>query len=59
MASIPEKSLFYWKDNEIPVMRKLLRSIEHHRAHILEKAEFFSGNRGYDDGKIIEKLWSG
>ena len=43
--------------NEIPVMRKLLRSIERHRAHILERAEFFSGDRGYDDRKIIEKLW--
>ncbi len=45
--------------NEMPVMRKLLRSIERHRPHILEKAELFSGNRGYDDGKLIETLWRG
>jgi len=43
--------------NEMPVMRKLLGALEHHRPHILKEAEFFSADRGYDDGKLIEKLW--
>ena len=43
--------------NEMPVMRKLIRAIELHRPHILERAELFSADRGYDDGKLIEQLW--
>lgn len=45
--------------NEMPVMRKLIGALEHHRPHILRQAEFFSADRGYDDGKLIEKLWRG
>ncbi|MCF7949900.1 MAG: transposase [Spirochaetia bacterium] len=43
--------------NEMPVMRKLIRALEQHRPHILERAELFSADRGYDDGKLIEQLW--
>ena len=45
--------------NEMPVMRKLIRALDHHRPHILKQAEFFSADRGYDDGTLIEKLWEG
>jgi len=44
--------------NEMPVMRKLIRSLERHRPHILEKAEVFTADRGYDDGKLIDLLWN-
>ncbi len=46
----------YGKYTGRPGILKLIYSIEHHRRHILEKVELFSGARGYEDGKLIEKL---
>lgn len=43
--------------NEMPVLRKLLRSTERHRPHILKRAELFTADRGYDDGKLYDVLW--
>ncbi|AEJ61334.1 transposase IS4 family protein [Spirochaeta thermophila DSM 6578] len=43
--------------HEVPVMRKLIRSLDRHRPHILKAAEVFTADRGYDDGTLIDLLW--
>lgn len=43
--------------NEMPVMRKLIRSLDRHRPHMLKAAELFTADRGYDDGQLMDLLW--
>jgi hypothetical protein len=43
--------------NEMPVMHKLLSSLKSRRAGILETCQVFTGDRGYDDGKLLTRLW--
>ena len=43
--------------NEKPVVRKLIRSIGHHKPEVLEICEAFTGDKGYDDTKLIKLLW--
>lgn len=43
--------------NEMPVMHRLLSSLENRRADVLARCEVFTGDRGYDDGKLVTRLW--
>lgn len=43
--------------NEMPVMHKLLERVEREDPGILEICEIFSADRGYDDGKLVRRLW--
>lgn len=43
--------------NEMPVMHRLLSSLESRRPEVLRKCEVFTGDRGYDDGKLVTRLW--
>jgi hypothetical protein len=43
--------------NEMPVMHELLDELAECRAEVLERAQVFTADRGYDDGKLLVKLW--
>lgn len=43
--------------NEMPVMHKLLERVEAEVPQILERCAYFCADRGYDDGKLIKRLW--
>jgi hypothetical protein len=42
---------------EIPRAHELIEKIEEDHPEILKRGEYGLGDRGYDDGKLIEKLW--
>jgi hypothetical protein len=42
---------------ETPVMHKLFEKVEEKHPEILERCEYAAGDKGYDDGKLIGKLW--
>jgi hypothetical protein len=42
---------------EGPVMHKLFEKVEEKHPEILERCQTAAGDKGYDDGKLIEKLW--
>jgi hypothetical protein len=44
--------------SDIVYGKKLLEQIEKERKHILDKCEFFAGDKGYDDGELISYLQS-
>ncbi len=43
--------------SEITQAHLLVETLADKRPQILEAAEYFSADRGYDDGKLIGKLW--
>lgn len=43
--------------NEKPIMRKLLRHIARTNPHLLQRAQVFTGDRGYDDTQLVSMLW--
>jgi len=43
--------------NEMPVAHKQLSGLQSRRPEVLKKCEVFTGDRGYDDGKLVKKLW--
>jgi transposase len=42
---------------EAPVAHKLFKKIKKEHPKIIERCRFGIADRGYDDGKLIEKLW--
>jgi len=42
---------------EIPVAHELFEKIEEKHPDIVKRCEYGLGDRGYDDGKLIKKLW--
>ena len=42
---------------EMPVAHELFKKIKEGHPEIIERCEYGIGDRGYDDGKLIEKLW--
>lgn len=42
---------------ETPVMHKLFEKVEERHAGILDRCEYATADKGYDDGKLIGKLW--
>lgn len=44
--------------NEMPVMHKLLERLKAESPQIVERGQYFCGDRGYDDGKLIKRLWN-
>jgi hypothetical protein len=43
--------------NDSPVAHELIDTLEKDRDEILSTCEIFSADRGYDDTKLIERLW--
>ena len=43
--------------NEMPVMHRLLDRLAVRHEQVLQRSETFSGDRGYDDGKLVARLW--
>ncbi|MFW5786473.1 MAG: transposase [bacterium] len=43
--------------NEMPVMHELIDDSACRYPGIVERAQMFTGDRGLDDGKLVEKLW--
>ncbi|MFU8833173.1 MAG: transposase [Wenzhouxiangella sp.] len=43
--------------NEKPIMRKLLQSLARRNPEILERAKVFTGDRGFDETKLLSMLW--
>ncbi len=44
-------------NSEIKEAHNLIEKTKEERPEILENAEYFLADRGYDDGKLINKLW--
>ena len=42
---------------EMPVAHELFKKVKDGHPEIIERCEYGIGDRGYDDGKLIEKLW--
>jgi hypothetical protein len=42
---------------ELPVAHELFKEIKEEHPGIMDRCEYGIGDRGYDDGKLIEKLW--
>ena len=42
--------------NEMPVMHRLLDSVATRHPDILQTGEIWTGDRGYDDGKLLTRL---
>lgn len=42
---------------EAPIAHELFEEIEEKHPEIMKRCEYGIGDRGYDDGKLIEKLW--
>jgi len=42
---------------EVPVAHEFFEKIEERHPEVLGRCEYVLGDRGYDDGKLIEKLW--
>ena len=43
--------------NEMPVAHEILDEIEECHAQVLKRCEYFGGDRGYDDGKMVKRCW--
>ncbi|TVQ40254.1 MAG: transposase [Spirochaetaceae bacterium] len=43
--------------NEMPVMHRLLDGLAEGKQEILHSCEVWSADRGYDDGKLLQRLW--
>ena len=43
--------------SDITEAHKILNNLERHQEEILEDCEEWSGDRGYDDGELIQRLW--
>jgi len=43
--------------NEMPVMHELLDEAAERCPRMVERAQVFTADRGYDDGKLLVKLW--
>ncbi len=43
--------------NEMPVMHRLVDGVAARDDRILSTCEIWTGDRGYDDGKLLERLW--
>ncbi len=43
--------------NEMPVMHRLLDGLARRHEAVLQTSETWSGDRGYDDGKPVTRLW--
>jgi hypothetical protein len=43
--------------NEMPVMHRLLDGLARRHEAVLQTGEIWSGDRGYDDGKLVTRLW--
>lgn len=43
--------------SEVKQAHQLVEDLAETRAHILKEAEYFMADRGYDDSKLIAKLW--
>lgn len=44
-------------ESEVKYAHRLLDRVDRDWKSILERAKFFSADRGYDDGKLIKRLW--
>jgi transposase len=44
---------------EGPIGHELFKNIEKEHPEIIERCEYGIGDRGYDDGKLVAKLWDG
>src|SRR5690554_2283504 len=42
---------------EAPVAHKLIDELDETHPELIDKCKYFLGDRGYDDGKLIKKLW--
>ena len=42
---------------EQPVAHRLLDKLEERHGELIEGCEYFMGDKGYDDGKLITRLW--
>jgi hypothetical protein len=51
-------SLTKASEPDINEAHKMIDKLEEERPEILEKCETLEGDRGYDDTKLIEKLWN-
>ncbi len=43
--------------SEMPVAHKLIDAMAETNPEILKRCQYFSGDRGYDDTKLLKKLW--
>ena len=43
--------------NDIPEAHEMVEHLDEHQKEILTRCEDLTADRGYDDGKLVEKLW--
>jgi len=43
--------------SEIPVAHELVKELSEHHEELVKGCEYLAGDKGLDDGKLIEKLW--
>ena len=43
--------------NEMPVAHEMLEELSEEHGQMVEGCEYLGGDRGYDDGKLVRRLW--